>query len=404
MQAETALLMRALRLCQLLSEGQFRPWQRLMHKQPWLPSFDLLEGCLELFDLILPIIPDTLALNDGNITVLALQLLETISESIQGPEPKNQQTVLSSNFLAGCNRVLSSVVYSPVDHDSPARIDGTDTRATVSDLKSWLKSDVLKCTLALFEACNNPRIPELVLEFFELPKLVSQMVQAGRILGLADPAEHPNTHGRYDFAEGFGPVLRASSISLMWMKGEGLGGETLGSSSSYSPASWLASSFVMGGKATTRQEMVDALRFSAGFEETVRGELFSLFFVLRHLDEFDSSGRVQLEITALQRHHPVLFEFLAERTFEVELVRQQLVRGALQPQAEKVFFAVSSDALEVTNSSHFQQHAREVLFAVPRKNPVEKARALLGQLKTEMHRLRWIVAVARSSPWRRFAI
>lgn len=62
------------------------------------------------------------------------------------------------------------------------------------------------------------------------------------------------------------------------------------------------------------------------------------------------------ELLELKKEHSVLYEYLDSHTFEVELVRQHA--RSQDPVAEKVFFAVSSDVLEVVSGSHFREHAQ----------------------------------------------
>eukprot|EP00961_Rhodomonas_salina_P289143 3907273-Rhodomonas_salina.5 len=131
---------------------------------------------------------------------------------VQGPEQTNQEAVISSNFLAGCNRVLSQIVYAPVEETKAINMD-----CSTNDLRSWLKSDLVGCILALLESCNDAEVPKRMLEFFELRNVTNQMVSVGRILGFCDVQEAVHVNEDEDELSGFGggggSMLHSASLS-----------------------------------------------------------------------------------------------------------------------------------------------------------------------------------------------
>ena len=177
-------VMLTLRLLQLMCEGQYKPMQDMMLKQPVdTASFDMLRKCVDLVELIQPLLNDSLSFGTGNLTVLFMQLVETISETVQGPHHQNQNIVLSSKFLAVVNRVFSTLTYSPVD-SSMRVIEGMG--GSVNDLKCWLKTSVLNCCHAILEGVGDEKRSSRALEFFELRNFEIQMVSIGQLLELVD--------------------------------------------------------------------------------------------------------------------------------------------------------------------------------------------------------------------------
>ncbi len=54
---------------------------------------------------------DAMWLNDGELLVLFMQIVDTLSEAVQGPNRLCQRAVLSSNFLAVANRCVGLYAY-----------------------------------------------------------------------------------------------------------------------------------------------------------------------------------------------------------------------------------------------------------------------------------------------------
>lgn len=179
-----SLVMFVLRMIQLLCEGQYTPMQDLIANQPeHAASYDLLGKCVELVEAAQPLLSDSLALNDGHLSILTMQCVETLSEAVQGPNRSNSRSLLASNFLAAINRCITSLAYVPLPHD---RRMVTGKECSSNDIRIWLRGSMLSCCLAMLEAVNDPDLPRQMREFFELRNITYEMASNGMLLGIID--------------------------------------------------------------------------------------------------------------------------------------------------------------------------------------------------------------------------
>jgi hypothetical protein len=215
-----SLVMFVLRMLQLLCEGQYTPMQDLIANQPeHAASYDLLGKCVELVEAAQPLLSDSLALNDGHLSILTMQCVETLSEAVQGPNRSNSRSLLASNFLAAINRCITSLAYVPLPHD---RRVVTGKECSSNDMRIWLRGSILSCCLAMLEAVNDPDFPRQMREFFELRNITYEMASNGMLLGIINAAPKAKGGNR----GGGGHAAVGSVNSSIYGKGRSEGAES----------------------------------------------------------------------------------------------------------------------------------------------------------------------------------
>lgn len=359
-------VMITLRLIQLMCEGQYRPMQDMMFKQPVdTASFDLLRKCIDLVETLHPLLNESLSFNMGDLTVLVMQVVETISETVQGPNFQNQKYILSSKFLAVVNRVFSTITYSPVDASMKV-VDGMG--GSINDLKCWLKTSLLNCCHAILEGVGDEKRSSRALEFFELRNFEIQMVSIGQLLELVD----------------IGAV--SLSTSLNSVPNQQILQPMVGRRSSLRAPNLMTRvrSFDAKRPSTVAPEkaerdiklIVSTLHFAKGWKAALENELFSMYFLLVVMAEHDSSGAVHDWLLLQKREYPTLYKYLIEHSSHVELSRE----GEDSP-TEKVYFRMDSKVIELTKNEDFKARTDTFIFDVPRENPHEKTKVFLQKSK-----------------------
>lgn len=371
-------VMLTLRLMQLMCEGQFQPLQDMMTKQPVdTASFDLLRKCIDFIETIQVLLFDSLAFNTGSLAILCMQVVETISETVQGPNLHNQKYLLSSKFLAVVNRVLSTLMYVPLQ-GSMRCVKGE--KFSVSDLKCWLKTSLLNCCHAILEGVGDAKRSSRALEFFELRNFESQIVTMGQLLGLVDVDKN-----------GYGPAMghrRYSSRSSVNIFSTTFRLLKQGSSSES-----LSTRIDQTSKTSGSTGLSSTMHFAKGWEHAIERELFATYFLVVVMGEHDESGAVADWLSSLEKAHPKLYKHLVSHSSHVEIARSS---GELAGVVEKVYFCIDQQVLDLTSNIDFRERTQKYIFGVPRGNPVEKARVFLSKSKKVLHTVSILSEIATS--------
>lgn len=73
-------------------KGQYTSLQNMMLEQNRTGnSFNVVQRLVDLFEALQPLISLSLAHDNGDIALLAIQLLDTLKELLMGPNEKNQR-------------------------------------------------------------------------------------------------------------------------------------------------------------------------------------------------------------------------------------------------------------------------------------------------------------------------
>lgn len=120
---------------------------------------------VDLLEAIPPLVPDALLFRDSSLFMLGMQLVDALSETVQGPNYHNQEFLVAGNFLVVANRLFSMLHYVPLD-ESHSRARGMDVY--MNDCICWLKLSLLRSCAAVLEGCVDGRMAQTVLLFIEL--------------------------------------------------------------------------------------------------------------------------------------------------------------------------------------------------------------------------------------------
>mmetsp|Transcript_17701 Transcript_17701/g.40030 ORF Transcript_17701/g.40030 Transcript_17701/m.40030 type:complete len:1724 (-) Transcript_17701:23-5194(-) len=347
---KSSLAVLVLRLLQLMCEGQCKAIQDLISSQPGMfKSYDILKRCFDLFEVVQPLLPAALSSNDSHgLIILCLQLVETITEAVQGPNTKNLAVLLSSNFLTSVNRVLAFCSYTSSEGMG---LGGWASAApglflSINDLRCCLKITLLRCILSFFEVVTDLQVPRQIRNFFDLKMFAEQIVENGKLLGFVD------YHRRH-----------IKSMRLQQKRNK------------------------------TNLGLSDKGFSLEGIESLLEEETYYLYFIMLYLQDFDDTGDVRKHVHGLKEEYPRLYKFLKEHTSHVELVRR--IESTGKSWVEKVYFSLDDSIVSMAHNSDYKDRMTELIRSTPNNETHEKYVGFIQQLKSMLNQLVWYEAVAR---------
>lgn len=388
---KSSMIMLTLRLIQLMCKGQYTSLQNMMLEQNRTGnSFNVVQRLVDLFEALQPLISLSLAHDNGDIALLAIQLLDTLKELLMGPNEKNQRYVLGTSFLAVCNRFFSSTCFVSLPDDAP-KLKGTDM--TSNDMRCFLKCALIDACHAMLEgsASKESRFLAKVLDNFETRNLYAQVLEAGQVLGLVSlsvdavsaDTQVQDGDGTWRSARGAltQPLLkRVGSAQAYSGRPDGSGrdsGKGTARSGKEGPGTVAANKRM--------RQQATRLKLSKGYEKTVENSMFGLYFLMKTLVEYDHDSGLSQRMEELATLHNDLVSFLERHCSTVEISHTKSESG--KRLVEVVHFRISDDVRKLTLGKGFRKVAENAMFDVPRDNPQEKAKAFIRRL----HQIRRLI-------------
>jgi len=413
-------VMLTLRLVQVMCAKQFQPLQDLMLKQTGASSVNMLRQMLDLFSSTQALINDLPPDKDpSSLMMLSVQVLETLSECLMGPNVRQHKEVLNSYFFFDVNRIFSSCYYVGV---APGRLwtsgyshaeeghaqNSTRGSASLGDLswnsvhgnmcvnrlRSALKLSALKCCLSMFDTVTDAEMPQEMLGFFEVRNMLSQTHATSLLLGFEESRHSLSRLAtmqeirRGTIGNGLSAGFR---VAGEWRPRAFGGAKNLASH----PDNAAATGEGVGSDAGA---LVMVQQHSARFQGTfgaLRLEIMRLHILVQYLAHYDQTGRVVSLLSQFSSEHPSIADYLHKHTPAVDISRtlrltntedkRAMLAAAEEEPSEvvvqKVFFGVSEHMTKLIESKHFEQAWQDLIFSLPLDNPEDKFAMLMDKIQ-----------------------
>eukprot|EP00798_Chlamydomonas_sp_ICE-L_P025884 gene25884-11559_t len=136
---------------QSMGNGQFRPIKKLLQSQP--QPVDMLLEAVNLLNVLQNHVQDSFSSGDDSVPNLMVDVLEFLTEMVQGPCPSNQLVLASvqTNLLAICNRIFGYIEY--VFHRLLIK-------PRVASMKCKIKRATLNLLISMLEGLSNDEVAQ----------------------------------------------------------------------------------------------------------------------------------------------------------------------------------------------------------------------------------------------------
>ena len=394
----TSRVMLTLRLLQLMCARQFAPLQDVMRLHANKTSGNTLKQMLTLFSSTQALMNEMPQHVDRSpLFLLSLQLLDTITECLMGPNIRIQKEILTTHFFFDINRIFSSCYYSGIEPGNlwtSATLSSKGT-SSMNPLRSAIKLSALKCCLAFFDTVTDAEIPEELLGFFDARNIVSQILATAQLMGFLNNRQL-SRHTKYG-------SLTASHFAGAWRKAtlkdsQGPAGNVDCSQSIQSSSfeATNAASLTETDEAEEVETVTRQLSTDSRFKDTyhaLRLEVSKFYILLQNFAAYDSSGNIADMLEHFSREHALIDKYLRSHTLSVDVLRlmnrsswsdseEAIVGNEHKNQhVQNVRFELSEHMVQLVERSHFKLMWEDFLRSLPRDSADEMFPALITKIQ-----------------------